>query len=251
MVTNIDTTSLLPGMTVIETPSSTPNNNIPAGTTILSIDSPTQLTLSQPVGGSGPVTGESLTFIYSHDQFVIRQFELQSTTRPTAMPVGPIPLAYAQQYTTGSVTDTGGQITLSVDAANSVAIEAITFNPLAEVFGPFGIGSGMDLQVEFSGVPAGEQVELVVWIRGLVSTPRVEDPSTSQLATLGSTVGYMSIPLLTLNGSDVGTAALLGPFNAVNNGSGSTLLPTLGFTLIGDVSSQVSVTVSNMRQFAV
>jgi hypothetical protein len=154
-----------------------------------------------------------------------------------------------------------------VDADNSVAIEAITFSPLTEQFGPFAIGSGMDLQIEFSGVPAGEQVELVVWIRGLVSTPRVGIPGTSQLATLGSTVGYMSIPLLTLNGEDVGTAvqsatislgsylnadpSLLGPFNAVNNGSASTLLPTLGFTLIGDVSSQVSVTVSNMRQFAV
>ena len=154
-----------------------------------------------------------------------------------------------------------------MDAANSVAIEAITFNPLTEVFGPLAIGSGMDLQVAFSGVPTGEQVELVVWIRGLVSTPRVKDPSTSQLATLGSTIGYMSIPLLTLNGGDVGTAVqsatislgsylngfpdLLAPFNAVNDGIPGTLLPTLGFTLIGDVSSQVSVTVSNMRQFAV
>ena len=126
-----------------------------------------------------------------------------------------------------------------MDDANSVAIEAITFNPLAALF-PLFIGAGMDLQVSFSGVPAGEQVELVVWIRGLVSTPRVEDPSTSQLATLGSTVGYMSIPLLTLNGGDVGTAVqsatislgsylnadpdLLGPFNAVNNGS-------IGYTL--------------------
>jgi hypothetical protein len=267
VVTNIDTTSLLAGMIVVETSSTTPNNNIPAGTTILSIDSPTQLTLSQPVGGNAPVTGESLTFTYSPGQYVIRQFELQTAPRPTASIAGPIPLAYAQQYTTGSVTDTGSEITLSVDADNSVAIEAITFSPLTEQFGPFAIGSGMDLQIEFSGVPAGEQVELVVWIRGLVSTPRVGIPGTSQLATLGSTVGYMSIPLLTLNGEDVGTAvqsatislgsylnadpSLLGPFNAVNNGSASTLLPTLGFTLIGDVSSQVSVTVSNMRQFAV
>jgi hypothetical protein len=101
----------------------------------------------------------------------------------------------------------------------------------------------------------------------MLSTPRVENPGTSQLATLGSTVGYVSIPLLTLNGGDVGTATqsatislgsylnadpdLLGPLNALNNGSTTTLLPTLGFTLIGDVSSQVSVTVSNMRQFAV
>ena len=39
-VVTINTTSLLPGMTVIETPSATPNGNIPAGTTILTIDGP-------------------------------------------------------------------------------------------------------------------------------------------------------------------------------------------------------------------
>jgi hypothetical protein len=82
---------------------------------------------------------------------------------------------------------------------------------------------------------------------------------------LGPTLGYVSIPVLTLNGGDVGTAmqsatmslggylndapTLLGPFNALNNGSNNTLLPTLGFTLIGNVSSPVSVTVSSMRQF--
>ncbi len=282
VVTNVNTASLLAGMSVVETPSLFASKNIPAGTTILSIDGPTQLTLSQPVGGTGPVSGESLTFTLSSSQFVSRQFELVGSSRPattaytptgftTGSPTPPTPLAYAQQYTVGNVADTGNSITLTVDASNSEAINAITFNPLAAVSSGLGglewLGAGMDMQVEFNGpVPAGEQVELVVWIRGMVSAPRAVDPdNTSQALTLGSTLGYISIPLLTLNGADTGTSTQLatislgqyfnafpfitGPFNSLDGANSARLLPTLGFTLLGDVSSSVSVTVSNIRQF--
>lgn len=277
VITNIDTTSLLPGMSVIETPALLMNNNIPAGTTIKSIDvlgPGGQLTLSQPAGGTAPVVGESLTFTYSPAQYVPRQYELTGSARPADAaytPSTPTALQYAQQYTVGNVVDTGGSMTLTVSANHSQAINAITFNPLAaSSSGLSGFqlaGSGMDMQVQFNGpVPTGEQVELVVWIRGMVSAPRVVNPNDlNQALTLGSTVGYVSIPLLTLNGADTATTQfatislagylnafplVTGPFNSLNDANPATLLPTLGFTLLGDVSSNVSVTVSNIRQFS-
>jgi hypothetical protein len=79
-------------------------------------------------------------------------------------------------------------------------------------------------------------------------------------------MGYMSIPLFTMGSTAAGTSTenatislggylnsslLLGPFNAVNSASTTTLLPTLGFTLVGNVTSTASVTVSDMNQFAV
>ena len=91
------------------------------------------------------------------------------------------------------------------------------------------------------------------------------NPSGPFLNT-GTTLGYMSIPLFTMNGADAGispqsatislggflsSSLLTAPFNSVNNGSSTTIVPTLGFTLIGNARSAVSVTVSQMRQFAV
>jgi hypothetical protein len=40
------------------------------------------------------------------------------------------------------------------------------------------------------------------------------------------------------------------PFNVVNSASTATIVPILGFTLIGDVTGKTSVTVSDMNQFA-
>ncbi|MBM4071786.1 MAG: DUF4214 domain-containing protein [Planctomycetes bacterium] len=277
VVTNIDTTSLLPGMSVIETPALLMNNNIPAGTTIQSIDivgANGQITLSQPAGGTAPVPAESLTFTYSPAQYVPRQYELTGSARPSAAaytPSAPTALQYAQRFTVGTVNDTGSSMTLTVGANNSQAINAITFNPLAaSSSGLSGFelaGSGMDMQVQFNGpVPPGEQVELVVWIRGMVSAPRVVNPDNiNEALTLGSTVGYVSIPLLALNGAETTTTQsatislagylnafplVTGPFNSLNNANPATLLPTLGFTLLGNVSSNVSVTISNIRQFS-
>jgi hypothetical protein len=52
-------------------------------------------------------------------------------------------------------------------------------------------------------------------------------------------------------GGYLNSSLLLGLFNAVNSASTTTLLPTLGFTLVGNVTSTGSVTVSDMNQFAV
>ena len=52
------------------------------------------------------------------------------------------------------------------------------------------LGAGMDFQVSFSNVPANQQLQLVVWLN---------DPAASLYAVglyTGSTISYMSIPLL-------------------------------------------------------
>ncbi len=79
-------------------------------------------------------------------------------------------------------------------------------------------------------------------------------------------MGYMSIPVFTVDSPAAGTSPvnrndqlgwisrsyiLHGPFNAVNNASMTTLVPTLGFSLVGNVTSTASVTVTDMNQFAV
>jgi hypothetical protein len=191
-------------------------------------------------------------------QFVQTQFELNgSPMRPTSInyaPPAPVALEYAQQYTQGNVTDTGSAITLSVDAANPTALDVITFNPLAV---NQQAGTGLDFSVQFSGVDPGEQVELVIWIRGMASVPQ----ALGGAAIFGNTIGYLSIPLFAMSGLDAGTGAMLatisldgfrgeavldGPFNSL---AGGPIIPTLGFSLITPTNSNASVTVTNLRQF--
>jgi hypothetical protein len=193
-------------------------------------------------------------------KFVMTQFVLNTpgtppNNRPSNLvytPTAPTPLQYAQQYTVGSVGDTGSTLTLSVDPAHPEAVEAITFNPLAATTGK--PGTGMDFQFQFSGISPGEQVELVVWIRGLTSL------NVPAAMVNKGTFGYLSVPLFTMDGADAGTAAqratisldgflsdaqdapIVGPFNASQ-------IPTVGFTLLAPPGSSATVTVSNLRQF--
>jgi hypothetical protein len=180
------------------------------------------------------------------------QFELTATgvAPPTYTPTF-TPLQYARQYEVGAVTDSGVSLTLGVDAANDIAAAGVTFNPLAASTGiP---GTGIDFQVTFSGVDPGEQVELVVWIRGLAA-------ENAPIASINDgTLGYLSIPLFAMAGADAGStptsatisldgflsgvqsAPILGPFSAAQT-------PILGFTLKGAADASASVTVSNLRQ---
>jgi len=157
------------------------------------------------------------------------------------------------------VVATSTSITLSVDAANPRAIDTITFNPLGAAGSS---GTGMDFSFDFSGVDGGEKGELIIWIHGMASVP--QDALTKPL---GNTLGYISIPLFTMDGADAGGAAqsatisldgyrlgfILGPFNSVINTGGSSatpIVPTLGFSLVTSNGATASVTVSSLRQFS-
>jgi hypothetical protein len=253
-VTGIDTTGLVAGMPVSD--GAIFVSWIASGTTIASIDSADSLTLSKPAQGTG---SDTLIFQFTVPQYIADQYTLSPGTSPSVRPTAPQPLAYAQQYAMGQATDDGSTITLSVDAAHSQAIDAITFNPIAAQ-GISALGAGMDLQVQFSGATAGSNVQLVVWIRGLLAAPQVLGTS------LGSTLGYASIPLLTLDAADAGSGVqyatlsvgqylnswlLRAPFNALNSSTAAatTMVPTIAFSLIGDGASSVSATVTNIRQF--
>jgi len=190
-------------------------------------------------------------------KYVTTQFQLNALSRPTSISYSPTttPLQYAQQYSIGNVSDNGSTINLSVDASNTNAIDAITFNPLAAAGAS---GSGLDFNFSFSGVTPGQQVELVVWIRGMVAVPHVLGG-----LVLGPTAGYMSVPLFVMNSADAGTSTqgatlsldgyhlglLTGLFNSVLTSSAAApIIPTLGFTLISSPGSSATVSVTNMNQ---
>jgi hypothetical protein len=261
VVTGIDVSGLVVGMPV--TDNGIFSSAIASGTTIASIDAKDQtITLSLPATGT---SADTRIFRYTAAQFVVNQFQLQSSTRTVITPAAPVPLAYARQFSMGSVTDTGSSLSLTVGPKSQTAIAALTFNPQAGQ-GLMALGAGMDLQVSFSGLKPGNDVQLIVWLRGIASAPRIinvsgQDPPKT---TSGSTIGAMSIPLLTMNASAAGTSTqaatislggllnsfvIEGPFNALNGGSSMTVVPTLGFTVVGNPGSPVTVTVNNMRQF--
>jgi hypothetical protein len=182
-----------------------------------------------------------------------QQFKLSGRANPPSYTPTFTPLQYATAYTVGTASDDGASMTLGVDGATSSSILAMTFNPQAATTGiP---GNGMDFQVQFSGVDPGEQVQLVVWIRG-------QTQASVPIASIDAgTLGYQSIPLFVMDGGTVGatqqnatisldgflsgvqSAPILGPFSAAQ-------IPLLGFSLVGAAGSNASVTVSNLRQFS-
>ncbi len=243
--------------------------SIPPGTIITAISPDgTSWTLSQKtLAGSGSLFNDTLD--------VLNQSQLGTGTATAFTPSGQTPLSYASLGTIGSnVTDNGSSITLSVTQTDPTAADEITYTPLA-VKGKSDLGAGMDFNVSFN-VPTGEDVQLVVWLNGLAAAPEVAGNYVT-----GSTMGYMSIPLYTMNSADAGNKgtvnatislggylnsdAVTGPFNSVylnflhHATSDTILVPTLGFTLIrADTGSKPitvikssSVTVSAMNQFAV
>ena len=102
----------------------------------------------------------------------------------------------------------------------------------------------------------------MIWVNGMASVP--QDALTSPL---GNTIGTISIPVFTMDGSDAGSSTqsatisldsyrlglILGPLNSVVNISGGNptpIIPTLGFSLLTSDGSTASVTVTSMRQFS-
>lgn len=195
-------------------------------------------------------------------KFVTTQFQLDPKSGPAAVTPLTTPLQYAQQFTVGDVVDNGSSIQLSVGSGNPNAIDAVTFSPLA-AFG--NSGTGLSLQFQFSGASPQSQVELVVWINGMAGAP------LTLIGATGPTAGYISTPLLTINGATAGTTAqtatisldgfefgslINGGFNTVVTSSGKSaapFVPTLGFSLISTSGSDASgtVTVSLMNQYGV
>jgi hypothetical protein len=110
-------------------------------------------------------------------------------------------------------------------------------------------------------------VELVVWINEPASSPRIINPyNPFQYIPTWSSILYINISFFTMDSQDAGTGSLnatislggylnssllLAPFNTLNAESNTTIVPTLGFSLIGNVTSTASVTVGDMNQFAV
>ena len=259
LIMGVDTSNLLVGMTVTD-------NQLPTalapGTTIASIGpAANEITLSP--APSGTSAGDTLTFQYNEQQFLASQFNLTPTSNPTTFPLpAPVPLQYAQQYAAGTVSDSGSSITLGVGPNQSQSIETVTYNPLAANTGAFNLGAGMTFQVAFSGVSPSQDVQLTVWMQGMATTPSLALDGT----ILGPTLGYLSMPVFTMDSDSAGTTpqnatislgglfggnVVGGPFNAINGSNPATNVPILGFTLSGEVTSTVSVTVSAMSQFVV
>jgi hypothetical protein len=114
-----------------------------------------------------PAKAQTLDEFYEQQQqntpeaFVLTQFQLNGTTRPTSVEYTPTftPLSYARQYEVGQVMDTGSGLQLGVNTATPEAISAITFTPLGQTLDGMNSiqGTGMDFQFQFSGVQPGEQ----------------------------------------------------------------------------------------------
>ncbi len=252
------TANLLVGMIV--TDNATPAAIAP-GTTVASIDTGNnQITLSQNPVADG--SADTLTFELNLQQFLASQFNIApSSNEPTVQPETPVPLQYAQQFASGSVSDTGSSITLSVGPNENQSLETVTYNPLAAnlTANTFQLGAGMTFNVAFSGTTPGQDVSLTLWMQGLASTPVLLG------SVYGPTMGYLSMPVFTMDSNSSGNTpqnatislggtlgGLIGaPFNAVNHSAPTTNVPILGFTLSGDVTSTVSVTISAMNQFVV
>lgn len=202
----------------------------------------------------------------SHDQyrpllpnpgeFVRRQFEVTGGPVSPTVAVTSLPLAYAVQPTTGTVATTGSSLTFTIGASNPLAIAPISFVPYATDPNDSPVGTGLELDVAFSGVDAGETVQLVVSVHGM-AVPQINLSDPPLLAS-GST-GFMTIPLLTLDGRTSGagprmTTISLDVFRnqTIIAGAFSTAanpVPQLVFSLIGSAGATASATVTNMRQF--
>ena len=189
-------------------------------------------------------------------EFVQRQFEVTGGAVSPTVTVNSSPLAYAVQPTTGTVSDTGSSMTFTIGASNPLSIATISFVPYATDPTDQPIGTGLELDVAFSGVDAGETVQLVVSVHGM-AVPQI-NLSDPPLLLTGST-GFMTIPLLTLDGRTSGAGPRMATINLdvfrnqtlIDGAFGTTAnpVPQLVFSLIGSAGATASATVTNMRQF--
>lgn len=193
-------------------------------------------------------------------QFVQRQFELTANGPSSPVTVNSFPLAYAVQPTTGTVTATGTSLTLGIGAGQPMSTATISFQPYGADPTAKPIGTGLELDVAFSGIDAGENVQLVVSAHGM-AVPQLINPlqNPPQPFFLTGSTGFMTIPLLTLDGGSSGAAARMATISLDGFrtsdlmkgafGSGANPVPQLVFSLIGSSGAAGSVTVTNIRQF--
>jgi len=198
-----------------------------------------------------PQSGKTTT-----GEFVRRQFELAADGATPAVAVESFPLTYALQPTVGDVTDTGSSITLGIGANAPVSTAIASFLPFAADAVRKPLGTGLEFDVSFSGVEAGETVQLVVSAHGM-AIPEAKAAGLSLFAS--GTTGFMTVPLLTLDGGSSGTGPRMATVSLdvfrtsglIQGGyaSAANPVPQLVFSLIGSQGSAASVSVSNMRQF--
>jgi hypothetical protein len=189
-------------------------------------------------------------------EFVRRQFEVTGAAVSPTVTVNDRVLAYAVQPTTGTVADTGSSMTFTIGASNPLSMATISFVPYATDPTDQPVGTGLELDVAFSGVDAGETVQLVVSVHGM-AVPQINLSDPPLLAS-GST-GFMTIPLLTLDGRTSGAGPRMATISLdvfrnqtiIDGAFGTTAnpVPQLVFSLIGSAGATASATVTNMRQF--
>jgi hypothetical protein len=189
-------------------------------------------------------------------EFVRRQFEVTGGAVSPTVTVNDRPLAYAVQPTTGNVVDTGSQMTFTIGGSPPLAMATINFVPYATDTTDSPVGTGLELDVAFSGVEANETVQLVVSVHGM-AVPQINLSDPPLLAS-GST-GFMTIPLLTLDGRTSGAGPRMATISldvfrdsTIIDGafaSAANPVPQLVFSLIGSAGATASATVTNMRQF--
>jgi hypothetical protein len=187
-------------------------------------------------------------------EFVRRQFEVTGGAVSPTVTVNDRALAYAVQPTTGTVADTGSSMTFTIGASNPLSMATINFVPYATDPTDSPVGTGLELDVAFSGVDAGETVQLVVSVHGM-AVPLLNLPPEM----LSGSTGFMTLPLLTLDGGTSGAGPRMATISldvfrdsTIINGafaSAANPVPQLVFSLIGSAGATASATVTNMRQF--
>ncbi|NCX97971.1 MAG: DUF4214 domain-containing protein [Planctomycetia bacterium] len=187
-------------------------------------------------------------------EFVRRQFEVAGSGASPAVTVSSSPLAYAAQPTMGNVVDDGSEMIFTIGGANPLSTATISFVPFATNPTDRPTGTGLELDVAFAGIDPGETVQLVVSVHGM-AVPQVNLPPT----LLSGSTGFMTIPLLTLDGGASGAGPRMATISldvfrnqTIINGafaSAANPVPQLVFSLIGSAGATASATVTNMRQF--
>jgi hypothetical protein len=187
-------------------------------------------------------------------EFVRRQFEVTGGAVSPTVTVNDRPLAYAVQPTTGNVVDTGSQMTFTIGGSTPLSTATITFVPYATDLTDTPVGTGLELDVAFSGIEAGETVQLVVSVHGM-AVPLLNLPPE----ILSGSTGFMTLPLLTLDGGASGSGTRMATISldvfrdsTIIDGafaSAANPVPQLVFSLIGSAGATASATVTNMRQF--
>jgi hypothetical protein len=187
-------------------------------------------------------------------EFVRRQFEVTGGAVSPTVTVNDRPLAYAVQPTTGNVVDTGSQMTFTIGGSTPLSTATITFVPYATDLTDTPVGTGLELDVAFLGIEAGETVQLVVSVHGM-AVPLLNLPPE----ILSGSTGFMTLPLLTLDGGASGSGTRMATISldvfrdsTIIDGafaSAANPVPQLVFSLIGSAGATASATVTNMRQF--